>query len=436
MNDNTTLSSQQSPEKSDPTPALESYLGSIANSVSPAARCHSLLAPDITQAVDRVTVSIRVKFYLQSLARELLPDERVSICLRSIAPHNSAAGVDVVFSPTQQKARFRNLVICGRVWIDPVCSARITEGRRAELSEALAAWPGTVALATFTLRHAATDRLADLLPAFLRSWRFFVQGKQWQALKSAYGLAGFARSLEVTHGDHGWHPHSHPLLFFSPEMPICDVDHITPEMAIAGLAGDFSRRWRRALDHFGHDASWEHGVDIRTADDDVRDYIAKYGHEPIDPGWTIERELTKGPAKIATTPHGRTPFQLLCDYGAGDKQAGVLFQEYAQVFKGRRQLEWSHGFRKRLGLADEKSDDELASAPLSPDELLLANLTPEQWRIVLRRDLRADILEQARAGDPVLLAAWIAERIGIPERVNLDHLMWSEYERKHGRNEP
>ena len=164
----------------------------------------------------------------------------------------------------------------------------------------------------------------------------------------------------------------------------------------------------------------------------MRDYIAKYGYEPIKPGWTIERELTKGPAKVSKTVQGRSAFQLLADYGAGDKQAGVLFQEYARATKGRYQLRWSSGLRKLLGLAAEQSDDDLAAAPLSDDELFLTTLTPEQWRIVLRRDLRADILDVAGAGDTERLTSWIVEHVGISQRVNLDDVMWSEYEKQHG----
>ena len=149
-------------------------------------------------------------------------------------------------------------------------------------------------------------------------------------------------------------------------------------------------------------ASYARGVDVRTAESDVAEYVAKFGHEPVDmkrPGkWTIEREMTKAPAKVAKGEKGRSPMQLLADYTAGDKKAGELFKEYAAAFKGRNQLVWSRGLRDRLGLGKEETDEEVAKRE---DEAahLLAEVTMPQWRVVLANDARGELLEIASSGD-------------------------------------
>ena len=62
-----------------------------------------------------------MRFYLQSEARRLLrsraendKDERVCDCLRKIVP--GAGGVAVMFSTKLQRAHYKNLLVCGRVW--------------------------------------------------------------------------------------------------------------------------------------------------------------------------------------------------------------------------------------------------------------------------------------------------------------------------------
>ena len=64
--------------------------------------------------------------------------------------------------------------------------------------------------------------------------------------------------------------------------------------------------------------------------------------------WGLEDEMTKGHTKKAL--HGETPFDFLRSFLADgeDKQAAALFREFAETFKGKRQLHWSRGSRPDL----------------------------------------------------------------------------------------
>ena len=103
--------------------------------------------------------------------------------------------------------------------------------------------------------------------------------------------------------------------------------------------------------------------------------------------------MTKGHTKKASK--GETPFDFLRSILAdvSDKQAGVLFVEFAEAFKGKRQLTWSPGLKKRFAIG-ELSDEELAA---KQDDLarMLGMLTVEQWRDVLRVEGRAVVLQLA-----------------------------------------
>jgi hypothetical protein len=70
--------------------------------------------------------------------------------------------------------------------------------------------------------------------------------------------------------------------------------------------------------------------------------------------------------------------QVFDDLGIDQKASGDLWLAFTRAFKGARQLYWSNGLRKLLGLKKELSDKELAEQELDPVALLLATLTNEQ----------------------------------------------------------
>lgn len=330
------------------------------------------------------------KFYLQSLARELLPDERVAKCLRQIIPGKRSA--DIKLDRPKRAAHYANLITCGRIWQCPVCASKITEKRAQELQTAVARWHeqgGFVALLTFTLRHNIHDDLKTSEQKLKNAFRRFKSGAPFQRMQQRYGWVGSITATEVTHGDNGWHPHLHGLAFFEP----------LSSDSWAQFKRSAKARWLTVLDAEGAAATWTHGLDIREGDGAVADYVAKFGKLPTGITWTIERELTKAPVKRAHAD-GMTPFQMLEAYGDGDKRAGQLFQEYVRVFKGRAQLTWSRGLRELLGLGEEAADEALAE--LLPDELeLLISFLPAQWHAILRlpRDIRAELLVIAGRGN-------------------------------------
>src|SRR5215204_4232409 len=71
------------------------------------------------------------KYWLQSLAKEILPHEnRINICMHCMSP--TATSVGIVVSPTNSRAHYTGLMVCGSVWVCAVCATRITEARRQE----------------------------------------------------------------------------------------------------------------------------------------------------------------------------------------------------------------------------------------------------------------------------------------------------------------
>lgn len=352
------------------------------------------------------------RFRLQNAAARLLPDESVATCLREIATGKFA--VQLVYSESDGRAHYHNLQTCKNVWNCPFCAERITSRRRDEIAAALTAalqLGYQPILITYTARHSHQDVLREFLDALLEAFRAFKSGSRFKAIKAEYGWIGSIKTLEPTFGLNGWHPHFHELAFLSHKL--------TPSMA-EGLRQWISDLWQSVLARRGLNASDERGVRVQLADRDINEYVAKFGHEPAGNSWTSADEMTRGPVK-KQSKKGITPFQLLEAYSAetddlrwfdewkcigSRKRAGVLFKDYAAALKGRNQLVWSKGLRGLLSLPDEVPDDQIDD--LADDQpVVLASLPWPSWKVVLKHELRADLLDVGSSGDVAAVRAFL-----------------------------
>jgi len=347
-----------------------------------------------------------MRFYLQSLARELLPKERVALCLRRIVPTQQF--VEIWKSDATSRAYYKNLMTCDSIWNCPICAAKISELRRQELTAALNASDYHAVMVTFTLRHSHTDRLVDLVRAITEAHRAFKSGRWFKEICEEYGWKHSVKANEVTHGQNGWHPHIHELALFERKLTTGQL---------AALERELKAKWGALLLKQGYNANWEHGLDVEARDENIRDYVAKFGKEPaVAPdaskpnGWTLEHELTKATVKKAKGKNGRTPMQMLWDYGDGDIKAGRLWQEYAKTFKGKPQLRWSPGMRDTLKLGAEAADEEL-NAQDEPAARLLARLDKFQYMGILKGDIQGETLVAARTLSEDDFNLWLADKL-------------------------
>ncbi len=331
----------------------------------------------------------QVRWQLQREARALLPDERVAFCLRRI----QATSVDVFYSPHNQTTHYSGLMVCGSIWVCPLCAARISEHRRVEIEQAIArclATGGAVYLTTYTIAHKNYDSLSTLLESFLAARKRLKQGRAAQALRKQFGVIGTISVREVTWSKlNGWHPHCHELVFCSAEIDAAEYDKVARE------------QWHKSVEHEGLSSN-EHGFSVSRTYGSVADYVAKFGREPVHTPWGASTELTKGHLKRGHGEGHVTPFAMLWLISQGYDELKPIFREYAQWFKGKHQLVWSAGLRSLLlNSEEEKTDLELAQEPEKPEEeqVLLGQLNREQWSKVLANDARGKLLEIARTGE-------------------------------------
>jgi hypothetical protein len=334
-----------------------------------------------------------------------------------------ASSVIVNYSAKREAASYRNLATCGSVWACPVCAAKVTERRRAELEQAITTWEaagGYVALLTLTFPHRADDDLGELLARLSHATRRLWGGKLAKRDGDRWHVSGQVRALEVTHGANGWHPHMHTLLFFAPgQRP--DLADLRPRLVSRWRAACSAARLLDVDDQAQLVAFERIAVDLRSG---LRAgaYVTKMGLDQEElRRHGLACEVTKAPAKKARSAKGRAPFGILRDFlDDGDLADAQLFATYAAQFKGQVHLRWSKGLRAQLQLADERTDEELAAEARGEDEVALVLLPLSTWRRVVRGNLRGELLAVAGRGDPQAVWDFLGE-LDPAIREELDH---------------
>ena len=304
---------------------------------------------------------------------------RVCSCCRVVLIPK--AGVDIF--ERVKKFHYKGLGVCGSVWLCPVCAARVSLDRRVELAlavERIGELGGSAQLWTFTAPHNLGQSLKFLSGALTDARRRMLNRKSYKAQISSLDVLGTVRGLEVTHTkNNGWHVHFHVLGFMSrkgSEYNLKDIEDI------------FSELWLSACVDSGLGApSRAHGVTVKNGSAAGK-YIGK---------WGVEDEMTKWHVKKGKGKKGLTPFDFLRAHAAGDFQHDDLFREYARQFSGKAQLDWSPGLRDRLGMDSLVSDSKIAGEVVA-GSIFFANIPSEVWRIILKDELRGEVLAVCKNG--------------------------------------
>lgn len=283
-------------------------------------------------------------------------------------------GEDVsVHADASGHSHFSGTERCGSIWACPVCSAVIRAERAQEIAQAVEAHQaqgGSVVFLTLTLRHTKSDPLKRLVDAVLFGWRDLMRGRWWAGSATAvgvrdrFGIEGYIRATEVTHGRvSGWHPHLHVLLFTGESLS---------DRQITALGDAFHGRWADLAEkRVGRRPDRQHGVDVQRVDEGGRVLAQYLGKVQDGKKWTASAELARGDVKGARGPN-IAPFQLLDSDSEGSEGIGPapwrrrLWAEYVAATKARKALTWSRGLKARYDVGEKSDEDILDDTESAP----------------------------------------------------------------------
>lgn len=367
----------------------------------------------------RVSQSI---IYDPSAAREA--QHRTCWCQRSLTAPGEF--LDVRRNVDGSGASLAGVSTCGSVWACPVCSLKVCVKRQGEVAEGMKAHVGRggyVWLMTNTFPHEANERpLLEMLVLQAKAMQKFQNCRTYKRILGKGVRTGSIKALEITLGAHGWHPHTHSLVFATSDA-FGDVNELDDGRMASRLIDELKRAWYEALLKVGlcgpaqMSDVLEHGLDVRGGQY-AAEYVAKFGR---DTKWGLSRELTMNAAKTSGGQKGAHPFQLLEWAAKGDGQAAAQFREYVAAFTGRRMLTWTPGLKAALGLDElEESDEDLAAAQL-PEEEHVGAITAEDLSVLTARNMLGKFL------------AFVSEYCYDPSTAQADIDDFMAYAREHER---
>jgi len=259
-------------------------------------------------------------------------------------------------------------------------------------------------MVTLTAPHDLGMPLADLLPVIARSFSKVVAGRPWLRLNSRVPVVGQIRSVEVTHGPNGWHPHLHVLVF---------IEGHAGAAELAELGVHCRTKWRTFITRAGYRPPSDlHGVKVEvcTSAAEAGLYIAK-----TQDGKSPGNEMARADLKTGRAGHV-TPFEILGEIAdTGDLGGLPLWLEYEKATKGHQAITWSAGLRRLLlGVEPVRTDEEIAAEEVGGD--LVAEVSPEAWREVTRvLGLETRLLEAYESGGPGAVIALAAAHGLVPD---------------------
>lgn len=307
---------------------------------------------------------------------------------------------------------FAGLVSCGRVWLCPVCNAKVMAVRAIEIGLILA-WAARegyqVIWGSLTVRHNAASDLGTLLQIQRDAWRLLVSSKPWRNASSTTtgahvhtlacgplcdrkrdtilmlqdGRVGYIRAAELTIGGNGWHPHFHPLIFVRGSRELAEkiarqtVDGWVIGVGLAG--GEAEGYGAQQLEVLNLEDSWE----------EIAGYVTKqtYDHSrmALEAVWS-QGKKGRGRARETVAHWG-----LLAAIETGDMEPIERWWQLEDAIPGHRMISMSRGLRTFANVADEIDDETIAAQEVGSKNDDVCFITPEGWRGI--RD-RPEVLGQ------------------------------------------
>lgn len=363
---------------------------------------------------DADTSARDAQFELRDALRAVSGLDRLERCGISVL----AGGVTPVLR--NGRAGYAGVATCGSVHVCPCCSTSIRRVRQDELDQVGQFWEcqscGLVMM-TLTMRHYERDLLADLEAMQRQAWKLGFgtnAGRTWRDAKKDFGVRGFVRAWEVTHGPNGWHCHYHVLLFLARPLTtarVAELQHLAFEIWSAALVKVGARMPIETSEKDGKPV----GVKIDAPDRGESGTLARYLMKGQDgkTRWGVAAELTRQDVKQGQGGH-RTPFEIAraAVREDADPRDVELWREFVVTATGVRSLYWSNGLRKLLremGFElDDRNDNEVAADDAAEGKPLACIPAATWYRHIARQKGRAlALLKAAERGGTLAVRALV-----------------------------
>lgn len=300
------------------------------------------------------------------------------------------------------KARWDGIRVCESAWLCPACTTRRRQTAAAEISAGLAGLGGFAQMVTLTIRHDAGVPLATCLEALTSAWTEVRHDGGWCRVWKER-VTGSARAVEITRGDHGWHPHVHLLTVVEEPWVEADRDWMSERWARAASRGPAGSSW---------EPTWLHGVVLSPPTDVSRETSAVVSRYVCKAGLEISGQGKRSASSLWTVAERAA---------RRDAQARRTWDEIAEATRGRHAIHLDSRMRAaRDEHAEPEHDVSRETRIRVPTEAAKACAWLERaWHPAA---LRVPLVLATREGGAAV-DAWCAEAVRAYERRDATNLV-------------
>jgi hypothetical protein len=171
---------------------------------------------------------------------------------------------------------------------------------------------------------------------------------------------------------------------------------------VAAFERELWALWLAQLARVGRSCTRAHGLKVQQGFVNAHKYVTKIGRS-----WGLADELARANQKRGRAGRYSPPDLLRACRDGTLPAASALFAEYVEAMRGRHMFQWSAGLAAAVGLADERSDQEVAEGVDQADAVLV-KLEPADWAVVRRASGIVRLLDIADAGDSEAVWRFVA----------------------------
>ena len=312
--------------------------------------------------------------------------------IRSCGVTSNSGGVAVVHSPSSNSSSYSGVRTCGSVWSCPVCSYKVADHRSYEIDLGIKnfykSFPsGRIMMMVLTHSHTNEDLLSVTVKKRTECIARCFSQRGVKEIFKKYKILYKINCFEITVSQfNGWHPHNHILLFSEAEI---DMESLQSELL---------PYWIKSLESVGLSGSCDRALCV-CGGDKASKYVTG-----------LTKEITLGAfsklGKNTSEIKHYTPFQLVAYVEENPDNSGwasARFYEFSIVMRGKKQIVWSRGAKKALGI--KQVSDEEAAEQKENDSVSQVLITNRAWYKLCKYgyDYRPLVLEVSEYGKTHLI---------------------------------
>ena len=278
----------------------------------------------------------------------VIPQKRAYVCLHSGITSDTVN----LIQDHKGKIHTKGCVRCNMLWSCSNCRQIALREKRQQLRYVTQKSQTDLVMLTLTMPHKKTDELPQLMSTLKKAWNSFRNDRQFKKIQKEHAFDWGVCSVEVTHGQNGFHPHYHILLGFKDWQ----------SEALPRVSDAIQKIWVRVCDAFRNTESLATSNSFATKVTEIKDEFVEYVAK-----WSVYNEIADS-SQLKTGKNGNKSIaQLELEAteqyekkGWIDKNLHQTLRKYYEAMTGTKFMNPFGSFNKTLkGFKSDEAEEQI-----------------------------------------------------------------------------